>query len=60
MIDHGYIYGNNENGMYEWFALADELANNFMHTICNTQWQGSSINTKQRLEGAELDQIFHI
>ena len=54
MIDNGYIYGNNENGMYDWFALADELANNFM------QYSRSSINTKQRWEGAELDQSFQI
>ena len=25
----------NENGIYDWFASADELANNFMHTKYN-------------------------
>ena len=55
-FDNGYIYGNNENGIYDWFALADELA----ITIYNIHRQRSSINTKQRWEGAESDQSFQI
>lgn len=39
-----YIYGNhkrNENGFYDWFAIADELANNSMHTKYNIHREDS-------------------